>query len=50
MPRNYWNISIYEKITELRKQGKIRKEICEILEISQKNYTISSHDTIRNNE
>ena len=37
MPRSYRNISIYEnEITELRKQGKSRKEICTILGISQK--------------
>ena len=37
MPRSYRNISIYEnEITELRKQGKSRKEICAILGISQK--------------
>ena len=37
MPRSYRHISVYEnEITELRKQGKSRKEICELLEISQK--------------
>lgn len=37
MPRSYRHISVYEnEIRELRKQGKSRKEICELLGISQK--------------
>ena len=40
MPRSYRHISVYEnEITALRKQGKSRKEICELLGISQKTIT-----------